>query len=207
MTPKIKCHQFLYAWQWIENVIQSWKLDDNHYDVSSLTSHGFWFWWIAPWWCHRQKKVQHQTMEDFYRLFQLPACGCHCWRKDLLLSWRSESWSSLHGTNSKDPETDWRTWSRITLWPPLVRSWQRRNGLGREWQRSILHFRSWCRVQVSAQTRSRPHLSSSSGNHSWCFIHPDVSILFDKGFYSCFDERLHVLYSVTHWVPKIEFAE
>ena len=110
-----------------------------------------------------QEALQHQTVEDVYRLLQLLACGCHCWWKDLLLPWWAESWSPVYGTNPAYHATYRCAWSRPPLRFALVWSRQRHDGLGREWQRSQLHI--WCRSggQVPSQARYGSYMQGSSG--------------------------------------------
>ena len=57
----------------------------------------------------RQTALQHQAVEDFHRLFQLPSRGSHCRREDFLLPWRFEPRPSVHGTDQTHHETHRRT--------------------------------------------------------------------------------------------------
>ena len=80
----------------------------------------------------RQETLQHQTVENIHRLFQLSPNRRHCGREDLLLPRRSESWSPEHGADQKDHETHRRSRHRASVRPVVVWPRQRCPGLGRE---------------------------------------------------------------------------
>ena len=48
----------------------------------------------------RQTALQHQAVEDFHRLFQLPSRGSHCRREDFLLPWWFKPRPPIDGANS-----------------------------------------------------------------------------------------------------------
>lgn len=103
-------------------------------------------------------------MENVHRLLQLLARRCYRWvfvflyealrqswltvsnysrRENLLLSWRSQSGSSVDGTDSPHHAPNGRAWSGIVMWLVVVGSRQRHDGLGREWSWRQLHIRRW----------------------------------------------------------------
>jgi len=69
-------------------------------------------------WQIRQTSVQHQIVEDLYRLFQLPAYRCYYRREDFYNAWWSESRSAVDGANTESHETDGCTRYRCVL--PLL---------------------------------------------------------------------------------------
>lgn len=98
----------------------------------------------------RQETLQHQTLEDLHRLFQLLTRSCDSWRENLLLPWRLESRFTLDGANSTYSTSNRCSWSGSSLWPSLVRSRQRCHGLGRKRSRCFIHIWCRCRVQIFA---------------------------------------------------------
>ena len=66
---------------------------------------------------NRQTTLQYQTVEDVYRLLQLLASCSHYRRKDILLSWWTQSRSAINGTDQTHNETD-----RCARPGPIVRS-------------------------------------------------------------------------------------
>ena len=67
-----------------------------------------------------QATLQHQTVEDVHRLFQLPARGRYRRRKDLLLSRRAQPRSAEHGTDPPHHEADRRSRSGTFMRSALV---------------------------------------------------------------------------------------
>lgn len=60
----------------------------------------------------RQTTIQHQVMEDIYRLFQLPTDCCCDWWKDLYNAWWSFSWFAKPGTNPTSDASNRCAWYR-----------------------------------------------------------------------------------------------
>ena len=73
-----------------------------------------------------QTTIQHQTMENIHRLFQLSTISRHCGRKNILLSRWYFSRFGVNGTDSKDHEANRRTeTSKSTLRVVLKKSFSR----------------------------------------------------------------------------------
>lgn len=75
------------------------------------------------WWM--QTALQHQIVENLYRLLQLFADCRNYRRKNILLSRRFESRFTRHGTDSANRSTNRCTRYRPIVWSPLERSRQR----------------------------------------------------------------------------------
>ena len=84
----------------------------------------------------RQKKIQHQTMENILRCLQCHARlrthrlknSVHAWR------YQSSAWESR--ANPEISQTSWSAWPRITLWSFVGRPWEGNVRLGLERKRS-----------------------------------------------------------------------
>lgn len=76
---------------------------------------------------------------------------------------RVKSGPAINGTDPSCHASHRCSWPGTSVWPPLVRPWQRDDGLGRKRSWSVLHLWCWGRWQVPAQTRPWPHLQGSPG--------------------------------------------
>ena len=71
----------------------------------------------------RQAPLQHQVVEDFHWLLQLPAGGRHCWREDLLLPRGPQPGPAEHGADPTHYAANRRARPGTALWPTVV--WSR----------------------------------------------------------------------------------
>ena len=118
-----------------------------------------------------QATLQHQTLEDIHRLFQLSARGGDHRREDLLLPRRSLARFAVHGADQTDHAAHGRARPGLALRSALERPRQGHIRLGRERPRCFVHVRRRSGVQILAQARSGPHMSraSSSRGRLWVF--------------------------------------
>lgn len=110
-----------------------------------------------------QTSLQHQTVEDVHRLFQLPASGGNHRREDLLLPRRSVARPAVDGADQAHNATDRCARSRPIVRPVVVGSRQGHLRMGRERSRCVIHVRRGSGRQVPAQTRPRLDLPCASG--------------------------------------------
>jgi diadenosine tetraphosphatase ApaH/serine/threonine PP2A family protein phosphatase len=67
----------------------------------------------------RQTKIQHKTVENFYRLLQLLADCCHYRREDFHNAWWTKSGSAVNGANTEGHASDGRAgygWVVVQPW-------------------------------------------------------------------------------------------
>jgi len=99
----------------------------------------------------------------------LTVCLSVCLRLCLSVSpFRSESGPTVYGADPAYNASDGRARPGPAVWPALVGPGQRRDRMGWERSRSLVHIRTGDRHKVPSEARSRPYLSSPPSNaHSY----------------------------------------